>query len=185
MTNYFSLDQIAHSFASSVGAISKSPRIFFEEMPVATEYLDSLVFLSIILIFPGVEALYFSSVENMPVLFLSIILGGLGITWLWTEYTHIALRMFARVDVDKASLFRLSAYASAPNILHATIIFSPPAFVWQIYLLWRGLVSHTGVDSGTASVIVAIPVVMLLCLSLAVVMMLTLMGMDIISPLLS
>lgn len=185
MTNYFSLDQIVRSFARSIGAISKQPGLFFEEMPAATEYLDSLVFLGLSLLFPGLEAMYFSSAENMPLLFLTIILVGLGITWLWTEYAHMALRMFARIDVDKAAVFRISAYASAPNILHATVIFSPPAFIWQVYLLWRGLVSHAGVENGTATVIVAIPLVMVLCIALAVVMMLALMGMDVVTPVIS
>lgn len=185
MSNHFSTRRFAPAFATTLSSLGRHPKRFFEQMPEPAGYFEGALFIGMIMLFPALEACYFCSVDTMLVLFPSIIIGGLILTWLWTEYMHLALRMFARLEITKPSIFQISAYASAPNILHATVILSPPAFVWQLYLLWRGLVSHAGVESGTATIIIAIPVVMLLCLSLALIMMLALMGMDVVTPLLN
>ena len=183
MSNYFFNDALGRSFLNSVVAVNKRPKQFFEQM-IAEDgnYLESILLLSILMVFPALEAFYFNNLHTMLFVFPTIIVAGVFFTWLWSEYVHRVLSLFLNIDVTKKDVFRVVTYASAPNVLHLTLFLSPIVLIWQSYLMWRGFVSHLGIKSEVAAWLVVIPPICMFCFGSAVLMFLALAGIDFVGP---
>jgi len=157
MPHYFHADDLAPSLARAVVAVGKKPKQFFEEMDVSDNLWDSVILMSMLMVFPATELIYFSEISYLHIVFPAVIAFGLIIGWLWSEYVCWALRVFLRKRVSKRSVFQVVTYASAPNILHLTLFLSPVALLWQTYLMWRGFVSHLGLNSEVATWVLIMP----------------------------
>jgi len=176
MPCYFHADDIAPSFVRTVNAVSKRPTKFFEEMAEDVGYKDSIILLSILMFFPAAELVYFNDMEFMMYIFPAVIAGGLVIAWLWAEYVNWALRVFHHKHIEKTAVFRVIAYANALNILHLTVFLSPVVLLWQIYLMYRGFVSHLGINAEMAGWLVAIPFICISFSALGIIMFMGVTG---------
>ena len=176
MPCYFHADDMVPSFVRTLKAVSKRPTKFFEEMAEDVGYKDSIVLLAILMFFPATELVYFNDAQIMLYIFPAVIMGGLFIAWLWAQYVSWSLRVFHHHHVEKTGVFRVIAYANALNVLHLTIFLSPIVFIWQIYLMYRGFVSHLGINAEVAGWLIAIPFICISFSGLGIVMFMGVTG---------
>ena len=177
MPNYFHADNVAPSLVRSMVAVNKKPKQFFEDMTCEGSYKDCTILLSLLMLFPALEQLYFfDDFKILLYLIPGIIAGGIFIAWLWAEYVHRALRVFHNIHVDKVGVFRVVAYANSLNVLHLTVYLSPVVLVWQTYLMYRGFVSHLGINAEVAGWLVAIPFIFITFSGLGIVMFMGVTG---------
>ncbi len=159
-SGYFSSQAPMRSLWPAVRGIIFAPQGFFAGLPRAIYYRDALFFASIVIF-----AMSFLSIpfHSMLLLFLLPATWGLGLIglWLWSRYLRWAVRGFADVRLSKANAFQLCAYATLPMALAAIPYLGGIALLWNIYLLWQGLVSYARVKAGVAAAIVLLPMVLL------------------------
>ncbi len=183
VSNAVYTDRLGSNFLHTVVAVNKHPKQFFEQMTAEEgNYAESALLLSLFMIFPAIEPLYFNNLDTMFYVFPAIIVAGIFSAWLWSEYVNRVLSLFLNIDVNKKDVFRVVSYASASNVLHLTLFLSPAVFMWQIYLMWRGFVSHLGLKGEVAAWLVVIPLVLAFCFGLAILMFLALSGIDFVAP---
>ena len=176
MSNYFHAENPGASFVRSTMAVGKKPKQFFEQMSSDQSVYDSLILMTLLMFFPALEPIFFNDFSVMMYVFPAIIVGGVVIAWLWAEYVTWALRVFLRKRVSKSSVFHVVTYASTPNILHITVVLSPVVLLWQAYLMWRGFVSHLGVNTEVATWLLLMPFIFISFSSLGIVMFLGISG---------
>ncbi len=177
MPDYFHADDIRHSFARTMVAITKDPKHFFEHMNSNEGYKENMLLLSLLMLFPALEPVYyFHNLQAMLLIFPAIIAMGIFLGWLWSQYVCWALRVFLRIDIEKQAVFRVIAYANTPNVLHLTLILSPVALIWQGYLMWRGFVSHLGINTEVATWLIILPFIVISFSGLGIVMFMGITG---------
>ncbi len=184
MPRYFTTDSIAFSLAGCIRSVVFKPRTFFESLETTEEYRNSIIFLLLILSIPALVDSYMIDQEKMISIFPAMQGLGFLFVWLWAGYLYWCVNLFTDNELEHASAFQLAAYSSTPALLDFSPLLLIPAIIWQLMISWRGLVYHVGVESGSATLIMAVPLVMLIAALIAFVMMMALMGVDLVSPLL-
>ncbi len=150
MPVYFSSDRIGETLVSATREVLVSPARFFEAMPGAANYMNSLVLLSIYLAVPALILSLFSGIVTVVLILPATLVLGIATTWMWAWYLGWASRVFCGVDLSTAGAFQICAYGSAPLLLSWVPVFGVVAYVWSLYLNWQGLVSHARVGGGAA-----------------------------------
>jgi len=184
MSHYFNLSSLLPSFIGSIGAVSFTPKKFFKRMKSADGYRDNVIFLLLLLLVPTLIDSYLISREKMHTIFPVLEGVGLLLTWFWAGYLYWCVKLFTKNELEHTTAFQLAAYSNVPLLLDFSALLIVPAFIWQLFITWRGLVDHVGLSHSIAAWFMAIPVIMLLALLIAFVMMAALSGIDLISPLL-
>ncbi|MDX8396172.1 MAG: YIP1 family protein [Mariprofundaceae bacterium] len=179
MPYYFSIQSMSSSFVTSVRTIATQPTVFFEHLSPTASYNNSLLFLSLILSIPCLEMGYITDKEHLLLNFPIFITIGLILIWFWSGYLHWCVKLFTDKQLDQSSAFQLSAYTHMPILLSATIILSPISVFWLFYLTWKGLIAHVGLNREAATLIILCPTIVLFMFSLALIMMLAMVGLDI------
>jgi hypothetical protein len=151
---YFSSDRIGDSLVPTVKTVMTRPREFFERMPVAESYGNSLILLSIYLAIPALIVSIFSGVITLIVILpLSLLFGVIG-TWMWAWYLSWAARVFCKVPLSIPDAFQLCAYSAAPMLFSWIPLIGSVSFFWNLFLNWQGMVSHAKVGGGAALMII-------------------------------
>lgn len=157
---YFSGNAPLKSLLPAVRGIVLAPGAFFAGMPRAIYYRDALFFVSVVIF-----GCSFLSVPFYSMLFLFLLPAtwGLGLIgmWLWSRYLSWAVKGFTDARLSPANAFQLSAYAALPMLLAAIPYLGWIALLWNLYLLWQGLVSFCRLRAGVAAAIVLLPVLIL------------------------
>lgn len=154
MEPYFSSDRIGESLVPAVKAAMTRPREFFERMPVARSYSNSLILLCIYLAVPALIVSIFSGVITLIVILpFSLLFGVIG-TWMWAWYLSWAARVFCKVPLTIPDAFQLCAYSAAPLLFSWIPLIGSISFFWNLFLNWQGLVSHAKVGGGAALMII-------------------------------
>lgn len=184
MPRYFTPSSFAPSLFDSLGAVSLRPKTFFEQMEHSDSYRNSIIFLLVILFIPSLIDSYQISQDKMASIFPAMEGVGLLMAWMWAGYIYWSIRLFTNHQVEHTDAFQISAYSTVPMLLDFSALLIVPAFFWQLFITWRGLVSYVGIPSNHAIWMMAIPVIMLLAAILAFIMMAAMSGFDFISPIL-
>ncbi len=184
MPRYFTLSPLLGSLFGAIGSVSFRPKSFFEGMKSNESYRDSIIFLLIILFLPALVDSYQISHEKMASILPAMEGVGLLLAWLWAGYIYWCIRLFTDHQIEHTDAFQISAYSTVPMLLDFSTLMIVPAYFWQLFITWRGLVNYVGVSSSHAAWFMAIPVIMLLAAIVAFVMLAALSGFDFISPLL-
>jgi len=182
MPRYFTTEAIGSSLFSSIGSVALKPKAFFEGLDQTDGYRNSMVFLLLLLAVPAFVDSYQIDSEHLAIMFPVMEGIGLLLVWLWAGYIYWCIKLFTDHELDHASAFQLAAYSSIPLLLDVAPILFVPAFIWQLYLIRRGLILHAGIERSSANMMMAVPVVMLIALFIAAIMMLALMGLDVVTP---
>ncbi|HKI61728.1 MAG TPA: YIP1 family protein [Mariprofundaceae bacterium] len=157
---YFTGNKPSATLLPTVKALLTTPGSFFENMPRAIYFKDAMFFISIV-----VFAFSFLSIPFHGALFLFMLpvtWGAVLISlWLWSKYMSWAVRTFTDKKLSAANAFQLSGYASLPMLLCAIPYVGAVAGLWNLYLIWLGLVSYCRVSAGAAMVILIVPIVVL------------------------
>ena len=184
MPRYFTLSSFAPSLIGSIGAVTFRPKTFFEEMQSTESYRNSVIFLLLVITAPMLIDSYSISEEKVATVFPALEGLGLLLTWLWAGYIYWSVHLFTKYKFEHADAFQIAAYSSVPILLDFSVFLIVPAYFWQLFITWRGLVHFVGVPSREAFWFMFIPVIMLLAAIVAFVMLTALSGFDFISPLL-
>jgi len=184
MPQYFTLASATSSFLGSIGSVAVRPKSFFANMKGADGYRDSVIFLILILLVPTLIDGYMISQEKMHTIVPFLEGVGLLLGWLWAGYIYWSVKLFTKNELEHTTAFQLSAYSSVPLLLDFSVWMIIPAYLWQLYITWKGLVVHVGVPGGSATAIMVVPVIMVASAVIAFIMMAALSGIDLISPLL-
>jgi len=182
MPRYFKTNSITPSLIASLGTVAFRPRTFFEKLEHTEEYRNSVIFLSLILFIPALAESYTISQEKMASILPALEGLGLLLAWFWAGYLYWCIRLFTKHELEHASAFQLAAYSNVPLLLDFTPLMIVPAFIWQLFITWRGLVHHVGIPANTATAFMAIPVIMLLAAAIAFIMLMALSGIDLVTP---
>jgi len=184
MPRYFTLSSFAPSLIGSISAVAFRPKTFFEEMESTESYRNSVIFLLLILMVPMLVDSYSISEEKVASVFPALEGLGLLLAWLWAGYIYWSIRLFTKYKFEHADAFQVAAYSYVPVLLDFSVLLIVPAFFWQLFITWRGMVHFAGIPGKEAFWFMFIPVIMLLSAGLAFVMLAALSGIDFISPLL-
>lgn len=184
MPNYLAPLSFAPRLLTSLGAVSVKPRLFFEQMESRNDYRSTVAFLLMILFVPSLIGSYQISQEKMASILPAMEGIGLLLAWMWAGYIYWSVKLSTDHPIEHADAFQISAYSTIPMMLDFSALLIVPAFFWQLFITWRGLVSFVGVSGSHAAWIMAIPVIMLTVAIITFVMMAALSGFDLISPLL-
>ncbi len=166
MSDYFESARPVESFAAALRHLAVSPGIFFAQMPRATGYSNAVWFLSITLAVPLFVWTMMSlgmALFLAPLLWLVMLAG----TWLWAWYLGWAVRLFAGRELSTVDAFHICAYANAPALLAWVPVLNVVIGIWSLILEWFGLTRYAGIGSGTALLILIVPMIVLM-LSVAV-----------------
>jgi len=183
MPHYFTLSSFAPSLCGSIGSVSLQPKSFFEKMERHDGYQNSVIFLLIILFVPSLIDSYQISQEKMASILPAMEGVGLLMAWMWAGYIYWCIRLFTDHQLEHTDAFQISAYSMVPMMLDISVLMIVPAYLWQLFITWRALVSFVGISNIHAAWIMAIPVVMLTAAVVAFTMMAAMSGFDFISPL--
>ncbi len=161
MSEYFDRENAVESFVAAVRQVVIAPGAFFEGMPRAQGYGPSLIFLSIVL---GVVILIYALMTMGVALLAAPLVWVLAIvaTWLWAWYLGWAVRVFARKDLSTMDAFQICAYANVPVLIGWIPVLGLLSSLWSLALEWIGLTRFAGVSSGTALLILLVPLVLLM-----------------------
>lgn len=168
---YFDSNRPVETFLSSVKLVLTSPRSFLEQMPPAYYYRDGIFLLTLIVM--GASIL---STPFYNVLFLFM----LPMTWglilislrLWAGYLSWAVGTFAKQKLSSKRAFQLSAYASVPLLFSFVPVLALIATLWNLYLMWLGLVAHCKVSGFSALMIIVVPLLVLIASTVVLVILL-------------
>jgi len=171
---YFSSDRIGDTLVPAFKAVITRPREFFERMPIAERYSNSLVLLSIYLTIPALIVSIFSGVVTVIVILPVSLITGIIATWMWAWYLSWAARVFCKAPLTTPDAFQVCTYSTAPLIFSWLPLVGAVAFFWNLFLNWQGLVSHGRVGGGAALLII-LAAFIIMSLSLVVLAALLLM----------
>ena len=175
MQSYFSSDRIGDTLVPAFKAVMTRPQEFFEQMPTAERYGNSLVLLSIYLTVPALIVSIFSGVVTVIVILPVSLIMGIIATWMWAWYLSWATRVFCKVPLTTPGAFQICAYSTAPLVFSWLPLVGAVAFFWNLFLNWQGLVSHGRVGGGAALLIIlAAFIIMSLSLVVLAALLLTL-----------
>jgi len=161
MSSYFDGNKPVDSFISAVRDLVVAPGEFFKQMPNTEGYGPGIFFLTITLAVPLLIAAMMTlgfSLFLAPVIWLVM----LASTWLWAWYLGWAVRVFAKKELSTINAFQICAYANAPMLLAWIPVLSFITGLWSLALEWLGLTRYAGVSSGTALLILLVPIVVLM-----------------------
>jgi len=174
---YFSSEHIGETLLSSFKATMTSPTPCFENMPVAQDYRNSIVLLTIYLIIPALTVSIFSGAITMFFILPAFLLLGIIGTWSWAWYLAWAARTFCKSSLTTADAFQICAYGAAPVVFSMVPVAGMITTLWSLYLNWQGLVSHAKIGGGSALLIILASFVVLgLSLLLLVILLFYFVG---------
>ncbi len=174
--SYFSSERIGETLLPSFKATMTSPTPFFEGMPTALNYKDSMILLVIYLLIPALAISIFSGIITIVFILPAFLLFGIVGTWSWAWYLSWAARTFCKSSLTTVDAFQICAYGAAPSIFSIIPFAGVITTMWSLYLNWQGLVSHARIGGGSALLIIlASFVVMGLSLLLLVILLFQLM----------
>jgi len=150
MPVYFSSNSVGETLVAATKGIMASPTRYFEDMPKAADYRNSLVLLSVYLAVPAMILSIFSGVITIIFILPATLIFGIITTWMWAWYLGWAARTFSKTEFETPAAFQICAYSAAPLLLSWVPVFGMVAYVWNLYLNWQGLVSHARVGGGAA-----------------------------------
>jgi len=158
VATYFSADRIVETLPAAIREVLISPKPYFEQMPPIEGFRDNLVMLGIILLPSSLIMVFPAGV--MAILFLPLALSLMLVTtWLWARYLSWAVRAFTTERLDTASAFQICAYSSVPMLFSWLPVLNVLMSLWNMYLTWRGLVSHARLKGSNALLILLVPLV--------------------------
>ena len=184
MQRYFHISSLVPSFLGSIRTVSLRPKSFFKEMKSTESYTNSVIFLLLILLLPSLIDSYAISQDKMASIFPALEGVGLLLCWLWAGYIYWTIRLFTDQELEHCDAFQIAAYSSVPILLDFSAWFIVPAYFWQLFITWKGMVNFAGVPKKSAFWLMFIPVVMVIAGVLAFIMLAALSGIDFISPIL-
>jgi len=150
MPVYFSSERVGETLVAATRDVLVSPVRFFEAMPGAADYRNSLVLLCIYLTIPALVLSLFSGIVTIVFILPATLVFGIFTTWMWAWYLGWASRVFCKAELNTPGAFQICAYSSAPLLLSWVPVFGVVAYIWNLYLNWQGLVSHARVGGGAA-----------------------------------
>ncbi|MDX8394556.1 MAG: YIP1 family protein [Mariprofundales bacterium] len=175
---YFSRKNIRSSTWSALRETLLRPQQYFINMPITTNYFDSLLLLTIIYLVP-ILILDLSLISYFTLAFtlelaseLVLILLCLGVlfTWIWSAYFAWASRVFCKKHIPRAEMFQIISYSNMPNALAWIPLFVPLAWLWFLYLSWHGLVHRYQITSEAATLMVIVPLTLMFSAFIAILM---------------
>lgn len=154
MNRYFSTESIGETLFPAFKGILGSPNDYFTAMPAARDYRHSFMLLCIFLSVPALVASLFSGVISIIfILPISLMFGLIG-TWFWAWYLGWAARHFCASDLTTAGAFQICAYSSAPLVFSWIPVLGLLGWLWNLYLIWQGLVSQARLGAGPSLLII-------------------------------
>jgi len=158
VATYFSANRIMETLPAAIRDVLISPKSYFEQMPPVEGFRDNLIMLGIILL-PS-SLILVSPAGVMAILFLPLALSLMLVTtWLWARYLSWAVRVFTSKRLDTTSAFQICVYSSVPMLFSWLPVLNVLMSLWNMYLTWRGLVSHTRLKGSNALLILLAPLV--------------------------
>jgi len=154
MPAYFSSTHVGETLAAATRSILASPVRHFDAMPMAGDYRNSLVLLTVYLAVPALILSIFSGIITIIFILPATLIFGILSTWLWAWYLGWAARTFSKAGLETPAAFQICAYSAAPLLLSWVPVFGIIAYAWNLYLNWQGLVSHARVSGGAALMII-------------------------------
>ncbi len=155
---YFQSNRPAQTFLAALKSLLTQPREFFAGAPFAVFYGNSLFFASIIIFILTFVAVPFYSLGMLfmlPFTWGCILIG----MWMLAAYISWGVKAFGGARLTPANAFQLSAYAFAPMMFVGLSWGGTVAFLWSMYLLWLGLVSHCRISGGRAVAVIIVPLI--------------------------
>lgn len=172
MGQYFNSEKWVDSYIGAVRDVVIRPGEFFGNLPAATLYGSSLMFLTITLAVPLLVSALASF--GITLLFTPIVwLLAIASVWIWSWYLGWAVRTFAKQPLDTVNAFQICAYANVPMLLAWLPVLNLLITIWSVALQWFGLTRSCGVSSGVAMAILLVP---LLVLSVSLGLLIVLLG---------
>ncbi len=154
MRQYFSSQRIGPTLMPAFLGIMTSPSLYFEKMPVARRYKDSLTLLVIYLLVPALVTCIYTGLLAALVILPVLLAFGIAGTWLWAWYLAWASRVFCKRTLSTVDAFQICAYGAAPLVFSWVPLLGVLAYLWNLYLNWQGLISHARVGGGAALLII-------------------------------
>jgi len=151
---YFSSNHISETLLPTLKATITSPTPYFEDMPVAPNYKNSMTLLAIYLVIPALITGIFSGMMTIIFILPVLLLFGIAGTWSWSWYLGWAVRTFCKSSLTTADAFQICAYSAAPVMFSMIPLLGFIATLWNLYLNWQGLVSHARIGGGSALLII-------------------------------
>jgi hypothetical protein len=154
MNRYFSAASIGDTLFPAFKGVLGSPNDYFTAMPAARDYRDSFMLLCIFLSVPALVASLLTGVISIIfILPISLMFGLIG-TWMWAWYLGWAARHFCASDLTTVNAFQICAYSSAPLVFSWIPLVGLLGWLWNLYLIWQGLVSQARLGAGPAMLII-------------------------------
>jgi len=153
MTTYVTRNNLSEAIISILFAAISSPKRMFEELPRASGYRDSMrlmaAYISLPLLMASMMTGLITAIAILPV-GLAV---GVGTSWLWAAWLGWASRRTGH-DVSTQDAFQVLAYSAPPLAIAWGPYLGPAMAVWNLWLNWRGLVSHCKLGGWTATLVI-------------------------------
>ncbi|MES0371330.1 MAG: YIP1 family protein [Mariprofundaceae bacterium] len=182
MPRYFTTEAIGSSLFRSIGSVALKPKAFFAGLDRTDSYRNSIIFLLLLFSVPALIDGYLIDSKHLEVMFPVMEGFGMLLVWLWAGYIYWCVKLCTDQEMNHTSAFQLAAYCSIPLLLDISPALFIPAFIWQLYLTRQGLILHAGIERGSATMIMVVPVIMAIAIFIAAIIMMALMGKDVVTP---
>jgi len=170
MATYFDATKPIETFAAVVRDVVTGPGAFFEQMPKTETYGLAVYVLTLTLAVPlliGAMMTLGFSLFFAPLIWLFM----LAATWFWAWYLAWAARVFGKRELSTPDAFQICAYANVPMLLVWVPVLNVVLGLWSLALEWFGLTRYAGVSSGTALLLLIIPMIVLMLSMTALVVL--------------
>lgn len=139
---YFSKDKVSEAVASIFFAALFRPRIMFEDLPRAQGYRESAWLMALYMSLPLLMASMLTGIITVIVILPIGLAIGIGTSWLWAWYLAAATRACTGKQILTEDAFHILAYSAPPLAVAWGPYLGPAMALWNLWLNWRGLVSH-------------------------------------------
>ncbi len=152
---YYTGDKLSESIASVFFAALFAPRRLFGQMPNASGYRNSIRLMAVFISLPLMMASMLTGVITAIVILPVGIAVGVGTSWIWAAWLSWATSRFCGKNTSTEETFQILAYSSPPLALAWGPYLGFPMALWNLWLNWRGLVSHLHLGGFAALGIIA------------------------------
>jgi len=169
MTTYAARDNLSEAVVSILFAAISSPKHMFEGLPRVSGYRDSMRLMAAYMSLPLLMASMMTGLITAIVIVPVGLAVGIGTSWLWAVWLGWASRRLGHANVSTIDAFQVLAYGAPPLVFAWGPYLGPVMAVWNLWLNWRGLVSHCKLGGWTATLIILAGILGLAVIMLTVV----------------
>ena len=150
---YFDRLKTSETIVSCFFAALTSPLKMFRHLPAPQGYKNSLILMAWFMVIPSIMLSIITGIITAIVIIPVSLFFGLGTTWLWSVYLAWASRHFTGSKLSTEEIFQICAYSAAPLAVAWGEYMATAVSLWNLILVWLGLVYYGKIGMGKAAFI--------------------------------